>query len=70
MTGLRLELRGDVGLRLGILVNYGCGDACRALPVESGGERGDVAAEGRAAVVVSMPIDLFYDCTGRPKRRP
>ena len=39
VTGLRLELGGDVGLRMAILANYGCGEACRALLVESGGER-------------------------------
>ena len=70
VTGLRPELGGDVGLRMAILANYGCGEACRALLVESGGERGDVAAEGRAVVVGSMPIELFYDCTGRSKYRP
>ena len=70
VTGLRLELGGDVGLRMAILANYGCGEACRALLVEGGGDDCDVAAEGRGEVVGSMPIKLLYGCTGRSKYRP
>ena len=70
VTGLRTELRGGVGLRMAILANYGCGEACRSLLVESGRDRGDSAADGRAVVVGSMPIRLFFDCTGRSKYRP
>jgi hypothetical protein len=70
VTGLRPEPRGDVGLRVAILVNSGCGGACRALLVKSGGDDCDVAAEGRAVVVGSMPIEFSYGCTGRSKGRP
>ena len=57
VTGLRPELRGGVGLRMGTLAQYGYVEAWLRFLVDNGGDRGIVVAGDRRVVLGSIPIE-------------